>query len=94
MDEGGVDDAVGGRRAAPQAVEVFNRAAMHRGAGPFDRSGGGIGAGEAEHLVARGEEVLDDGGADEAGGACHENTHEIISIMVWMKTHIGLYLSG
>ena len=54
-------------------------------AGLLDGSGGGIGAGEAEDLMARAEQFLDDGRADEAGRAGNENTHET-SLHGWMET--------
>jgi hypothetical protein len=38
-------------------------------------------ASKAEHLMTRAEELLDDGGTDEAGGAGNEDTH--ISIIDW-----------
>ncbi|WP_245287876.1 hypothetical protein [Bradyrhizobium sp. URHA0013] len=44
----------------------------HRG----ERRGSRVGAGEARDPVAGGDQVADDGGADEAGGASDENTHE------------------
>ena len=47
----------------------------------------------AKDLVAGGQEVLNDGGTDEAGGAGNKDAHAIVSIRVWMETHIGLYLS-
>ena len=61
-----VDDAVGGRGAGAQAVEVVEVAAAHLGAERGDRRGGGVGAGEADDLVAGGEQLGDDGGADPA----------------------------
>ena len=75
VDEAEVDHPVRGRRAAPQAVQVLEVAAVHLGPGGGERRGALVRAGEAEHRVPRLDEVLDDRGADEAGGAGDENTH-------------------
>ena len=73
--EGEVDDAVGVRRGLLQAVEVVEVAAPHLGAGRLELRGGLIGAGEADDLVARLEQLGDDGGADVAGRAGDEYAH-------------------
>ena len=77
MAEGEVDDGVGGGSARPQDVEVVDRAAQHLGAERVDGRGRLVGAGQTDHLVAGGEELGDDGGADEAGRAGDEDTHGI-----------------
>ena len=46
-------------------------------------------AAEAEHLMAGGDQFLDDGRADEAGGAGDENTHEQVS-RVSLETNLAL----
>jgi hypothetical protein len=76
VDERGVDDPVGRGRAGAQAVEVVQRAAVDLRPGGGDRGGRGIRAGEPEDLMARPDQLGDDGGADEAGRAGEENTHE------------------
>ena len=67
--------AVKRRRAAAQAVQVLEVAAVHLGPGCGERPGAPVRAGEAEHGVPRLEEVLNDGRADEAGSAGDENAH-------------------
>ena len=71
-----VDDAVRRGRAGAQAVEVVEGAAMHLGPGGGEGGGRGIGAGEPDDLMARADELGDDGGADPAGRAGDEDTHE------------------
>ena len=67
MLEGEVDDAVGRGGGGAQALEVVEAAAVDLGAGRGDGVGRGVGAGEPDDLVARVEELGDDGGADPAG---------------------------
>ena len=62
-------------RGRPQPVEVVEVAAQHLGAQVGDRRGGGVGAGQSDHLVAVGDEFGDDGGGDVAGRTGDENTH-------------------
>ena len=80
MDEGGVDHRVRQGRAAAQAVQVFKIAAMGLGAGGDERLGGGVRSGEAEHLVARTDQFLDDRRTDKTGGAGDEDTHGDLSL--------------
>jgi hypothetical protein len=75
VDEGGMDHAVSGGRAAAQAVEIVERSTMHASAQGRERGGCFIGAGKAGHLVTGGDQGMDNGRADEAGGAGHENIH-------------------
>ena len=82
MIEGGVDHSIRLARAFAQAFEIIERAAMDLSAGRFQRASSGVGAGEAEHLMARGNKLEDDGRADEAGGTSNENAHEKISSVV------------
>ena len=42
--------------------------------------GARVGTGEAEHLVARGDEILNDGGTDKSTRAGNENTHQGFSL--------------
>ena len=71
-----VDHAVRRGRRTPQAVEVIKSAAMHLGPGGGEGSGRGIRAGEPGDLMARADELGYDGGADPAGRAGDEDTHE------------------
>jgi hypothetical protein len=59
-----------------QAVEIIKSAATHLCPGSGERIGRGIRAGEADDLMARADELGNDGGADPAGRAGYENTHE------------------
>jgi hypothetical protein len=77
--EGGVDHAIRLGGAAPQAVEVSERGAAnvcaHRGQGlrRFVR------AGNAENLMAGGDQLLHDGRADPPRGTGDKYTHEQVS---------------
>src|SRR6185312_17212654 len=59
-----------------QTVVVGDRAETHLCAGGLDRRSRGIRPGEADHVVARGDEFRGDGRADPARSTCDENTHE------------------
>ena len=50
-------------------------------------SPGRWGGGEAEHPMTRADELLDNGGADEAGGTGNEDAH--VSIIDWHVPAIG-----
>ena len=54
---------------------------MHLGPGGGERRGGRVRTGEAEHLVARGDEILNDGGTDKPSSAGNENTHQGFSLI-------------
>jgi hypothetical protein len=71
-----VDHAIRRGSCIPQAVEVIESAAMHLRSGGGENSGRGIRAGEPGDLMARADELGYDGGADPAGRAGDENTHE------------------
>ena len=75
VDEGGVDHAVRLGRSAAQAFQVFKIAAMHLGAGGDERLGARIRASKTEHLMARVDELLNDGRTDKACSTGDENTH-------------------
>ena len=62
--------------ALAQAVEIIERAAVHLCSGGGEGSGRGIRASEPDDLMARAEELGDDGGADPAGRAGDEYAHE------------------
>ena len=64
----------GGRAA--QAVEVVQGAALHLRPGGGEGSGRGVRAGEPDDLMARADELGNDGGADPAGRAGDEDAHE------------------
>ena len=71
-----VDHAIRRGRRAAQAVEVVEGAAMHLRPGGGEGSGRGIRASQPDDLMARADELGNDGGADPAGRAGDENTHE------------------
>ena len=73
--ESRVDDTVRCDRAAPQAVEVVEVAAVHLGAGGLQCCGGRVRAGEADDLMPRRKQLADDGGTDVSGCSGHENSH-------------------
>ena len=64
--EGEVDHAVGLGGGGLQTVEVVEIAAADLGAERGDGLGGGVGAGQADDLVAVVEKLGDDGGGDVA----------------------------
>jgi hypothetical protein len=51
MVEGGVDDGVCLRRSGAKAVRILQRAPVHLCAGRHQRSGAGVGSGQADHLM-------------------------------------------
>ena len=75
MDEGGVDHAVRGGGSAAQAIQVFEIAAKRLGASRGKRLCARLRAGEAEHPMARVDELPNDGGADKTRSAGDEYTH-------------------
>ncbi len=73
--ESQVDDAVGLGRGLLQPVKVVERPSPHLGADRLELRGGVLGAGEADDLVARLEQLGDGWGADVAGRAGDEYAH-------------------
>ena len=71
-----MDHAIGGGRAAAQAVEIFQIAAMHLSARSEKRLGAGVGTRKSKHLMARRDQFLNDGSADKSGRASNKDTHE------------------
>jgi hypothetical protein len=71
-----VDHAIrrGGR--APQGIEIVNGAAQHLGPCGGEGGGRGVRAGEPCYVMARVDELGNDGGADPAGRAGDEHAHE------------------
>jgi hypothetical protein len=65
VDERGVDDPVGRGGAGAQAVEVVESAPMHLCPGGGHGGGRGIQACEPDDLMARADELGNDGRADE-----------------------------
>ncbi len=59
--EGTVDHAIRFRRAAAQALQVFEIAAMHLGAGGGERLGSRIRSRQSEHSMAGVDEFRNDG---------------------------------
>lgn len=76
MLEGEVDHPVrrGGR--GTQYVEVVDGAVDDLRPRGGERGRGGVGAGQPDDLVSRVDEFGNDGGADPAGSAGHEDAHE------------------
>jgi hypothetical protein len=77
-----MNDALGGDRTAPQAVEVLESTPMDLGAGSSNGRGGGVRAGEADDLMPCFEQIADDGGTDVSGCSGHEDTHVSRSSLV------------
>ena len=73
--ESRVDDTVRCDRAAPQAVEVVERTAVHLGAGGLQCCGGRVRAGEADDLMPRRKQLADDGRTDVSACSGNENSH-------------------
>jgi len=75
---GEMDDRIGRGCAGPQAVEIVEVASVNLSALGPQGGGGRVGAGEADHLVAAGKQLVDGGGTDPAGGSGDEHAHEQI----------------
>jgi hypothetical protein len=82
VDEGGVDDAVGCRSTAAQAVEVLQGPVNRFGAGCDERGCSFLRASETEHLMAVCEQFSDNSGADKAGGSRDEDAHVMFSRLI------------
>ncbi len=78
MDEGGVNHAVRLGCPAAQTLQVFKITSMHLGTPSDKRLGARIRASETEHLMARADQLLNNGGADKAGRSGDEYTHRFI----------------
>ena len=81
VNEGSVDHAVRHGRALAQAFEVIKIAAMHLSARGHKRLGAGLRAREAQHLMARVNELWNDGGTDKAGSSGDKDTHILFSFL-------------
>jgi hypothetical protein len=79
MVEGSVDHTVCVGSAAPKALQIREGAAMDLGASGRECIRPLLGAGEPEHSMAGGDEILDDGRADPAGCPGYEDAHDKIS---------------
>lgn len=75
-----VDDAVCRRRSRTQAVQVVEGSAVDLGSRGGHGRGRGVGTGEPEDLMARADELGDDGGADEAGRTGDEHAHDNLQV--------------
>ena len=73
MTEPCVNDPIRLGGARPQAVDVFKAAAVNGGASDAKRLRRRIGPRESRDLVAGVQQILNDGGADEACGASDED---------------------
>jgi hypothetical protein len=76
VDERGVNHTVRGGGSPSQAVQILKITPMNLGTSGGKRIGGRIRASEAEDLMARMDEFLNDGKADETSG--NKNTHILI----------------
>jgi hypothetical protein len=73
-----VDDAIRASRSTPEAVGIVERTPMYLGTGRRKRLGGRIRASQAEHLMARADEFLNDRSSDESCGAGDEDPHGLV----------------
>jgi hypothetical protein len=81
-----VDHAIRLARPTAQALKIFERTALDLGSRRGKGCGGRIRAGEAEHLMSRGDQLSADYGTDEAGDAGDEDTHdEILQVQVGVQ---------
>jgi hypothetical protein len=72
-----VNHGIGRRGTAAQTLPVFELAAMYLGAAGRKGLGARIGTGKPQHLMARLDELGNEGGANKPGGTGDKNTHEI-----------------
>ena len=75
MDEGGVNHAIRLVGSPAQAFQVLEIASMRLGAGGDERLRARFRARHSEHLMARADQLLNDGGTDKARSASDEYTH-------------------
>ena len=80
VDEAGVNHAIRHGRSAAQAFKVLEIASMRLGAGGDERLGARVRASKTEHLMARVDELLHDGGPDKTCSAGDEDTHDDFSL--------------
>jgi hypothetical protein len=73
-----VDDAIRASRSTPQAVGIVELTPMYLGTRRDERPGGRIRASQAEHLMARADEFLNDRSSDEACSASDEDPHGLV----------------
>jgi hypothetical protein len=78
VDKGGVNHAIRHGCSSAQAFQIFKITPMRLGASGGKRLGGRIGASEAENLMARADELLNDGRPDEACSSGKEYTHKFL----------------
>ena len=74
--------------AAPQGVQVAERAAVHPRARRGQRLRSHIRAGKPQHLMAGADQLVDHRRADPTGSAGHKHTHEQ-GLQVSLQTDIG-----
>ncbi len=73
--EGAVNHAVRHGCSAAQAFQVFEITSVHLRSGGDKRLGTRIGACKTKHLMARVDQLLNDGRTDKSCSSCNENTH-------------------
>lgn len=89
--ESRVDHGVRLSGTALQTSQVVERAVMDFGTGCRQLIRSLVGAGEAEHLVAGGDQFIDDGRADPAGGSSDEYAHVISPVFAGDTYLLCLY---
>src|SRR5262249_38804964 len=77
--EGEMNDAIGSRGTFLQAVRICDGPAIDLGAGGGQGRRLVVRSTKAEHLMARSDQLLDDGRADESGGSGNEYAHSKVS---------------
>jgi hypothetical protein len=92
VNEGRVDHTLRHGRAPAEAFEVSKIATMHLGARGQERLGSDLRAREAQHLVARVNELWNDGRTDKAGSSGDEDTHILFSF--WPVQVAAIYANG
>ena len=75
MYETGVNHAIRAGSSAAQTVQVFEITSMHLRPGGDKSLGARLRTSKADHLMARIDEFLHDGRADEACSASNKDTH-------------------
>ena len=76
--------------ALAQDVEIVEGAALHLGSGGGEGGGRGVRAGEPDDLMAGADQLGNDGGADPAGRAGDEDTHENLQVSLMSVAVITL----
>jgi hypothetical protein len=65
--------------SAAQTFRVFKTSSMHLGSRGNERLGTGVGPRQSEHLMARVNELRNDGRSDKSRSPCKKHTHAVFS---------------